>query len=612
MQKIFVDVETYYDKDYSLRRMTPIEYIKDPRFECIGWAVSRNGLSGFMEEDEFREFLFTLRGKRIAMISHNALFDMSVLAQRFDYTPDLMIDTLGMARAMWGHKYQRLSLEILSLQLGLGVKGDVLPLLSGMSKAAIIQAGLWNRLKAYAVNDSDLCEKIYHRAMDEGFPASEILVMDNVLRCAVNPQFQIDRTVLAEHLAITQQGKEQLLAACGMNDRDALMSNEKFAAALRNLGVTPPLKRSLLTGNQTYAFAKTDLAFQALEEHPDPRVQTLVSARLGLKSTIEETRTQRMINIANLAWDGEPLMPIPLKYAGAHTHRLSGDWRINMQNLPRGGKLRNALLAPPDLEIVVADAAQIEARGVAVFCGQANLVQAFKDKLDVYSMFASEVFGKPVNKRDNPIERFIGKTGILGLGYGVGAPKFQDTIKTSSKNQTGTQVDMSDLEASNTVKKYRELYPCIPAMWRTLDKAIPMMTDKKCFMQIGPIKIEFGRIVLPNGLTLNYPNLRREETGWVFTYAGKTKHLYGAKLLENIIQALSRLVVMETATRIRVNYQHKFVMQVHDELAYLVPRGEGESFKNLLITEMSVPPTWMPDWPLAAEGEVGRSYGEAK
>jgi DNA polymerase len=141
--------------------------------------------------------------------------------------------------------------------------------------------------------------------IDEGFPASEIAVMDTVLRACVKPAFVPNKLLLAEHLFATLQDKETLLQRTGLSTRDDLMSNDKFAAALERFGVTPPRKISPVTGKETWAFAKTDPEFLDLEEHEDPRVQIMVAARLGVKSTIEETRTQRLLNVANITWPVE-------------------------------------------------------------------------------------------------------------------------------------------------------------------------------------------------------------------------------------------------------------------------------------------------------------------
>jgi len=399
------------------------------------------------------------------------------------------------------------------------------------------------------------------------------------------------------------------------------MSNDRFAEALKMLGVTPPTKISLTTRKETYAFAKTDANFIELEDHPDPDVQALVAARMGLKTTLEETRTQRMQAISRLTWQkgGVGWMPIPLRYSGAHTHRLSGDWKINMQNLPRGGKLRYALKAPNGRKVVAADASQIEARLVAWFCGCTALVSAFAKGDDTYSNFASVVFNRPINKKDNPDERFVGKQSILGLGFGMGATKFAKNIVKDARLQTGKDIVMPDEEARRIVNLYRSSYPQIPAMWRRLDDAIVRMTRQDCDYAIGPIRVQYQSILLPNGLKLYYHGLQNIGDEWRFTYNGKPKYIYGAKLLENIIQALARICTMDTAVRCRKLFAQigddalELAMQVHDELVYIPDAVIAEFVSKILMREMCRRPWWAPDLPLAAEVKSpGASYGDVK
>ena len=195
---------------------------------------------------------------------------------------------------------------------------------------------------------------------------------------------------------------------------------------LQAAGVEPPQKISPTTGETVWAFAKSDKDFTDLEEHEDPYVQALVAARLGHKTTIEETRTRRLIAVANQHWiNGTPpcSLPVPLKVSGAHTHRFSGDWKFNLQNLKRGGELRRAIRARTGEKLVSVDASQIEARILAELAGEQWLMQAFREGRDVYAEFGTDVFGVPVNKKDYPDERFIGKTAVLQLGYGAASSR---------------------------------------------------------------------------------------------------------------------------------------------------------------------------------------------
>ncbi len=623
MPIITVDFETYYNKDYSLRKMTPVEYVRSPLFETIGCAVKENGgTSTFLTPEELRRYLMGLPPK-VHMLSHNALFDMCVMAWRYGYVPDKMICSMSMARAMIGAFVKGVSLERVLKYLELGTKGKVVQNVIGMRRADIIANGWYDRYAAYSCDDCDGSFNIFVELMRRGFPKVELDVMDRMLRAAVIPKFQLDPNKLAEHAGEVAAAKVTLLDRTGMTDKADLMSNDKFAAALRMLGVEPPMKISKQTGQPAYAFAKTDIDFINLDEHENPDVQALVAARLGFKSTLEETRTARFISISNLNWglDEKPVypgfMPIPLRFSGAHTHRFSGDWKLNMQNLRRGGKLRDALKAPKGKVVITVDASQVEARKSAVFCGQDDLVRAFAIGEDVYSTFAGKVYGFVVNKKDHPTERFVGKQAVLGLGYNLGWLNFAIKLRTDSRNQTGNEINLSDEESKRVVNLYRGTNTRITAMWKTLGGLIPEMCKKDCDIQLGPVRFVYQAIVLPNGLKLHYHNLRFEENEWKFDYGPKTKRLYGGKLLENIIQALARIHVMECDARVMDRFTSEgifttFALQAHDELVYVVPENKLDIVKPILLEEMRRAPIWMPTAPLDAEFGYGKTYGDAK
>jgi hypothetical protein len=622
-----LDFETFYSSEYSLRKMTPVEYIHDSRFECIGCSITEgdDGVSYFLEEDELRSYLKGKRdaqkkGQKFIVLSHNALFDMCLLAWKFGIVPDLMIDTMGIARAKVNAFTGSVSLANVAKYLGLGTKGTTIKNVIGMRKADIKAAGLWPAYVEYATNDGDLCRGIW-KHYRKTFPPQELLVMDMVLRMAVTPRFKLDQDLLAQHLAKVKADKETLLARTGLMTRDDLMSNEKFAGALRLLGVEPSTKVSPTTGKETFAFAKTDQFMADMEENGTPDVQALVAARLGFKSTGEETRTQRLLTISEITWPGnlgKGWMPIPLKYSGAHTHRLSGDWSLNMQNLGRGSPLRSSIKAPPGYVVVVADASQIEARITPWISGQDDLVEAFRLGRDIYCEFAGQyVYMKVLNKKQHPKERFVGKQAILGLGYGMGKPKFYVKVKTDSRLQLGEEIDLGIEGAGAVVDGYRKAYSRIPAAWKTLDNIIPMMTRHDYRGQFGPCEIRREEVILPNGLSLYYPQLTHEVTPrggqWVFKSGKRIKFLWGGTFMENLVQSLARICNFEAALKMRKLYPNiRLAHQVHDELIYVVPERLSNQFISDLIGCLSEPPTWAPGLPLAAEGDIGVNYGDAK
>lgn len=626
MKILFLDFETYWDQHYTLRTMTPVEYILDPRFEVQGLAYKWYGQKAKWVDGPDVEAFFKSLPREVMIVTHNALFDMCICAWIYGYVPKMMCDTLGVARAKLGALLARLSLAAVAKHLGLGSKGDGLANTKGL-RFDQIKASIWyETFVDYGLNDVELCAGIYEKLVVEGkFPVQELIIMDSVLRCAVQPQFILNQTVLSEHLFAIQQEKEFSLAQAmlaGVNGKEDLMSNDKFAALLRSLGVDPPMKISALTGRQTYAFAKTDTEFNALLEHENIAVQVVVAARLGHKSTIEETRTQRFLTISNLLWrDNEVTpggntmaMPMPLRYSGAHTHRLSGDWSLNVQNLSRGGKLRRALMASAGYVVVAVDSSQIEARMVAWLSRCMKLLAAFEEGRDVYSEFASEVFGFPVTKA-NVAERFVGKQSILGLGYGLGDVKFTRNIPVLSRLQIGQAIEMSDEEGLRVVQTYRRTYPEIPQTWKMLNNLIGIALSGGNVVKFGPVQFEKGRILLPSGLDLQYPSLYNADGQWMFTLQGKPKKIYGGALMENISQSLARIVIMDAAVRIRARlskYGIRLALQVHDELVYVVKQEVAHVVKQIVLEEMNRRPVWAPDLPLASEAGIGPNYGEAK
>jgi hypothetical protein len=616
---LYLDFETHYSDEYSLRKLPIPNYILDPRFEAQMVAVKEgNGNPHVIDGPHIAAFLAGFDPLHTTTVTFNALFDNSILAWRYGFVPARMLDAMGMARALRGHILPSASLERVAETLGIGKKLGTLVKVKGMTRQQIIAAGLWEEFKQYAVQDVELCAGIFLKLYPE-FPASERRLMDLVLRCAVEPRFCGDTRLLASHLSEVQLQKSNLLKECGVTVSD-LMSSDKFKSALESRGVEIEYKTTP-TGKSAPAFAKTDTFMAELGDHPDPVVQALAAARLGHKSTLEETRTRKLLSIASLPWPKglSGTLPIPLRFGGAHTLRLSGDWGMNMQNLPRSNnkasKLRKALKAPAGYKVITVDLGQIEARLVAWIAGAETLLKQFADKLDPYAKLAEEIFGYPVNRKTNVIEGFIGKTGILGLGYGCGVDKFFNMVKIMARSMGIDLKGLWSLElADKAVSTYRRVNAPIPRAWRKLDAILKSAwIGASGPAAFGPVTIGHGIVTGPGGVSMHYDNPRQEaESGELFYNYGRFRHkIYGAKLLENIIQFLARIIVMNAALRI-ADHGHNFVLQAHDELVYIVPDAEVDKVKALVHMEMTRRPSWAPDLPLTADVGVGQSYGDAK
>jgi DNA polymerase len=374
------------------------------------------------------------------------------------------------------------------------------------------------------------------------------------------------------------------------------------------LNVEPPKKISPTTGKETYAFSKTDEAFKALLEHENPIVQAIVAARLGVKSTLEETRTERFLGIAERG-----ALPVPLRYYAAHTGRWGGDDKLNLQNLPRQSPLKYAIIAPLGFKMIDSDSSQIEARTLAWLAEQDDLVEAFDNGEDVYKIMASAIYGKPISEITKD-ERFVGKTTILGAGYGMGAAKFQAQLKNF-----GVEVALE--EAKRIIDTYRTTYPKISAFWKTAGKALDAILANQVmsFGRNNVLQIEgHNGIRLPNGLYIKYPNLRfianHDDGKREMAYdvkKGKAwipNRIYGGKVTENVCQALARIIIGDQMLLVAKKY--KVVMTVHDAIACVVPEHEVSNGTDYVEMCMKIRPQWAPELPLSCESGHGESYGD--
>jgi DNA polymerase len=623
---LYLDYETYYDAEYNLTRMATPNYILDPRFETIMVSVAEDDdRPQAIDGPDFSEYLKQFDPKVTTTVTFNSLFDNCILAWRYGFVPQRMLDPMGMAWALHGHLLSSVSLRAVADFFRLGAKGDYIQNMKGKHRAELrADPAVWKQVCDYANQDVALMRGVF-KIMLPNFPISERKIMDRVLRCAVEPAFQVDKKMLEGHLVDLENDKLLLLQACGLSDTSELMSTNKFSAALEKLGVPIEYKTSL-TGKQIPALAKTDDFMQGLLEHDDPQVQALAAARLGAKSTIEQTRTERLISIVDLPWPeryGVNPLPVPLKYGAAHTHRLGGEWKINLQNLPsgRGGqktKLRKAIIAHAGHKVIVIDLAQIEARITAWLVGEAHLLHKFANKIDPYAALACIVFTLESVTKDS-LERFIGKSGVLGLGFGCGADRFYNMVLESARRMG---MDMTRLKAvwtpalaQKTVDTYRQMNRATVAAWKRLDWLLETSWCGNGLPQkFGPVVIERGAVLMPNGMRLNYVPVSldpRSETGLTYRYGKFVHKIYGSKFLENIVQALARVVIMNAALRLW-DKGYKFKLQEHDALAFVVPDADVDNAKRIIYEEVTKRPSWAPDLPLSADIGVGQSYGDAK
>ena len=607
MNIITIDFETYYGKDLGFKTHTTEEYVRHDDFEVIGVAVAVNDeepswFSG--PASDIKTFLNKFDWSNSFALAHNTQFDGAILNWIFKIKPKGYLDTLCMARAIHGVEAGG-SLKALAERYNIGVKGTEVDDAYGKRRKDFTPEAL-EQYGSYCRNDVVLTRSLFNIFMEK-FPMKELKVIDTTLRMFVEPTLRLNLPMLEAHLETVKERKAKLLAVAEA-DKDSLMSNDKFAELLKLLGVEPPTKISARTGKQAWAFAKTDEEFKALLEHADPRVQALVSARLGNKTTLEETRTQRFIDIALRG-----ALPVPIKYYAAHTGRWGGDDKINLQNLPSRGqnanKLKMAIEAPEGYVIIDSDSSQIEARTVAWLAGQTDLVEAFDKGEDVYKIMASAIYGKDESEITKE-ERFVGKTTILGAGYGMGGAKFQAQLKTFG-------VEMSADECARIISVYRNRYSKVPALWRQAQSCVEALVTCQgaTFGEVDAVVFDAsqGGFLLPSGLWQKYEGLTK-----VFDPEGKPQYqyktrkgvvkIYGGKVVENICQAVARCVIAEQMLMIAKRY--KVVLTVHDAIACIAKEDEAKEAQDYVEQCMRYRPKWCQTLPLNCESGVGRSYGD--
>jgi DNA polymerase len=615
MSLITLDFETFYSKDFSLSKLTTEEYIRNKQFEVIGAAFKVNDsptqwVTG--THHDIQQQLKKLDWANSALLCHNTLFDGAILSWIFGIEAGIYMDTLCMARAVHGVDAGG-SLAALAKRYELGEKGTEVVDALGKKRLDFSTEDL-DRYALYCRNDVDLTYALFYR-LSAGFPTSELELIDMTLRMFIHPTLKIDDGLLMDRQEEIKAEKSELLrglmtalkAETEEEVRKKLCSNKQFAEVLKSFGITPPTKTSPTTGKETFAFAKNDEGFIELMRHEDPVIQQLCAVRLGTKSTLEESRIERFIRIRGR---NRGRLPIPLKYYGAHTGRWSGTDSVNLQNLPSRDKkkkaLKNSVVAPEGSVIINCDSSQIEARVLAWLAGQTSVVEQFRKGEDVYSIFASKIYDRPISKKD-PVERFVGKTCILGLGYGTGAIKLRHTLKTQPPG-----ADISEDDAKRYVQVYRTENSKIPELWAECDRALNAMMKgvEQSFSlgQGGALWITPDGIELPNTLKIRYANLRLEDDKVTYDSRKGPVGIWGGAMVENVVQALARIIVGEQMLKMRERYRP--VLTVHDAAVVVVPKDEVQEAVEFITKIMSTPLDWCPDLPVACEAKWGESYGE--
>lgn len=580
MTDIFIDFETYYDTEITLKKMNYSEYVRKTDVQLLG--VFHNNQLHTLEPDDIKPFIAEIDWTNTTIIGHNLLFDALVLKHFYGKVASNYRDTLGMSRAIYPCSKHDLANMARMLDC---------PIKKGELKTKGRRQPDLQELKTYCAQDV-LITHFLDAHLAPQMARTELQVIDHTIKLWLNPTLRVNKPLLQNTLAEEKTAQEIAIKATGLT-KEQIRSDAKFAQYLQSLGYEPPTKWSLKQNKEVFAFAKSDTQWQEFcQDHEE--IQSLLELKSSVNSNIKESRAERIL----LSLTPDNRLPIAYNYHGAFTGRFSGANKANAQNFNRGGTIRKCIEAPPNHTLIVSDLSQIEARVLAWLADETKLLDIFRQGGDIYCQVGSQIFGRPINKTDHPELRRLAKNMVLGLGYGMSAPKFQ--IYNKLQNNPLTEDYCYEL-----VNLYRSTFPRIPLLWNLFQNHIPYFHSEHP-IEIAHIKIQDYHITLPSSRRLHYEGLHYDvdERTWRLK---NRKKIYGALVVENIVQAIARDVFVEKMMSIP-----GVVMHSHDEL--VVPSMEifAEESKNMVHTLMTHPVSWAPEIPINAETTIARIYGDAK
>lgn len=661
MRVVTLDFETFWSskEKYSLSKIGPIEYIRDPRFfvQCVAVRVDKGPVEVMTHDKGIDLKKYHLESSDTITVGHNISgFDALVLSEHYGIKPHCVIDTIALCHWLGLSRISAVSHKAITNLLGHGTKQNGTAVSDGLRELSEFSPEERKFFLQYCHDDTLQCSENFfsmYDAMDKG-KIDALITMMLTARMATHPAFVPDIGMLRDYVlkldAGTEEARNKLAQfmhfPTAQDMLKAIRSRSEFPKLLEQLGCPCPMKRSEKQGKDIPAISKTDLEFKKLLDHPDERVRMLVSTRLEQNSSIQRSRAVNLIDLGN-----KPV-PIPLCAFKAHTGRYTAGSEsevsdgLNFQNLskrdPNMLTIRKAIKAPNGYKVVACDSSQIEARMLAWVAGQDDLVEQFRSGADPYAEMASKIFhidAKTIHdaakNNDDPNHnkyktyRNVGKTCILSAGYGVGAQKFSDTLLRS-----GVKLDEDEAKhleiARMAHKTYRDNSQAIIGLWNTCERVLSDMlfaANRKEIVkgyQFGEHKmlcwgvkyipctsILAPYIELPNGYCLWYPNLRSNGDGLVYDrfIHGKVTEtkIYGGALTENCIQALAFAMLSWQACRVFMN-KVPIHCNIHDAWIAVVPNADVDRARGTIERYMSSTPMWLSGFPVGCECEVGTDF----
>lgn len=610
MQFIVIDFETYFDQDFTLKKLTTEAYIRDVRFEVHGAGIQwPDGLRVWYDAADLPEMFQQIDWDNTACLAHHAHFEGLILSHHYNRRPRVWLDTLPMARLILGN-HVRVGLEHLATLFKLAPKSVPYDLFKGQhwqelapSVRCLVSDG--------CLHDLGLTWDIFQQLLP-AFPTEELEIVDMTIRMFTEPLLEGDVPALQLIQANEAARKQGMLDRLQVTAAD-LGSDEIFATILRTRFDIEPETKITAKGNIKYAFAKTDPFMVDLLEDADEELQTFAEARIGIKSSIDQTRAGRLEGMARRG----PLAVYLTPYA-AHTTRWGGGDKLNWQNFKRRGEIRRGIKVPAGTKRIKADKSQIECRYLNYFAGQWDVIERFASGADPYTGIASKAYGEHVykpakgdpRKAEMEMKRGTGKQLELSCGYGAGG---HTIVVTAAKGTYGPPVYITEEKGIEWRDLYRHEHPCVLDYWRQAEWALRRLAGGETFQWSG-FRCAAGRVYLPNECCLIYDQLQwhTTESGdsfWRYWTRRGWKKLWGGSFTENLIQAIARVDMSQTLLRIAARAPWiKIVNLEHDAAIGVILDTYTEQAQIIFREEFTRPPVWCPDIPLSCDISTGERY----
>ncbi|MFA7256433.1 MAG: DNA polymerase [Kiritimatiellales bacterium] len=579
-----IDFETYYDSDYSLKKMDAWSYVHHPKFDAYLMSVYGDDFQWVGHPKDFQCWEFF---NGALLLAHNAAFDSLVFKrlQEQKIIPPVQPAAWRCSASLAVYLSAPRNLKGACKQL-LGIEVDK----TTRSKACGQTTGELFENQAmtdYALEDARLCyvlwEKFNHQWPDDEKELATLTFEWG--QAGIGVDFQTLEKCI-QTLEKQRFDAVQHLPWVDDFNEDTPLSHRQLALACREAGIPCPASLAMDSPlceewenkyGDEYPWVNAMRVFR--------RTNMLLSRFYAVRSRVRKSDNR---------------FPYGMKYFGAVPGRWSGDAGFNVQNMPRGElfgvNLRSCFQPSDGCVFVIADLSQIEPRILAWLIDDHEFLSLVRDGVDIYEAHARATMGyndpAPLEETNSTL-RGLAKARVLGLGYGCGPKKFVSV----AKNLGG--IEISFAEAKQTVADFRSKNPKISRLWNQLDRDFKRSAG-------GDYSIE-----LPSGRTLNYFDVKKTSRGYYTAKTvrgGRERSLYGGLLCENLVQATARDLFAEHLLQIHRSDIGRIVFHVHDEVIVEVPKEQAEEAEKQILEIMRTTPDWLSGCPVNAKAGIFTHY----